>query len=575
MRSLLILVCVLGLVSVASAKAPPNVLVIVTDDQGYGDLARNGNKNLKTPHLDRFAEQAVRLERFYVSPLCAPTRASLLTGRYSLRTGVTGVSAGAETMRAEETTLAEVLKERGYRTGLFGKWHNGEHFPTDPRGQGFDSSFGYNVGHWGNYFDTTLLKNGTETPTKGFLADVITDEAIGFLKQKSDKPFLCWLSLPTPHSPFQVPDKYFDRHKKLGETDRLSCIHGMIENLDDNIGRVLKLLDDNALSTDTIVVFLSDNGPNGERYNSGMRGAKGSYDEGGSRVPCYLRYPAKYKPREVTCLAAHIDLLPTLVELCGAKLPKNVDGRSLVPLLEGRTEGWAPRTLFTQHQRTSTSGAVRTDTHRLVFNKTNTALYDMTTDPEQKKNISTQQPELVKQLRKDFDTWYADVSRGASDDPKPIPLGHPEADLVELPAALVRFNGGVKFNGKHANNAWLIGWTSTDSTAEWTLEAVREGHYTVDLRYLCAKEHAGSTVAVKIGGAELEAKVLATPVVQLPSPDRVPREEAYEMEWHTLPMGKLTIPKGGSTLRMVPKAVANGSAIELKAIRLTRLSESK
>jgi len=372
-----------------------------------------------------------------------------------------------------------------------------------------------------------------------------------------------------------VPDKYFDRHKKLGETDRLSCIHGMIENLDDNIGRVMKLLDDNALSADTIVVFLSDNGPNGERYNSGMKGAKGSYDEGGSRVPCYIRYPAKFKPHEVTTLTAHIDLLPTLAELCEAKLPKNVDGRSLVPLLEGRSEGWKVRTLFTQHQLQPASGAVRTDTHRLVLTKTGPALYVMTTDVEQKKNIATQQPELVTQLRKEFDNWYADVSRGASSEAKPIPLGHPEADVVELPAALSRFSGGVKYNGKHPNNAWLVGWESTKAQAEWLIDATRDGRYNVELKYLCPKERSGSTVTVHLGDEELSVKIPGTPVVQLPSPDRVPREEAFEMEWHMLSLGSVNLKKGESVVRLNMNTILEGSALDLKAIRLTRVKEGK
>jgi arylsulfatase A-like enzyme len=569
------------LVLTVPAFAKPNVLIVITDDQGYGDLSCHGNDQLKTPHLDQLASESVRFDRFFVSPLCAPTRASLLTGRYSLRTGVKGVSAGAETMRAGEVTIAELLRDAGYRTGLFGKWHNGEHFPHTPTGQGFQTSFGYNLGHWNNYFDTTLKRSGKWEKTKGFLADVITDEAIGFLKAKDDRPFFCYLSLPTPHSPFQVPDAYFDRHKKLGKDDRAACVYGMCENLDDNIGRVLKALDDLKRRDDTVVIFLTDNGPNGARYNGGMKGVKGTLHEGGSRVPLFVRYPARFKPQLVKPIAAHIDLLPTLADLCGVPLPKGValDGVSLLPLLDGKADVWKDRTLFTQHQLLPAgvpkSGAVRTQTHRLVGTNGKWELFDMTADPGQTKDISTTQPDLTNKLRTEFEAWYADVRKGAEGDRLPIPVGHPEEETVELPAAQSAFGGGVKFNGKHANNAWLVGWDSTAANAEWQLDVVRGAKYDVRLQYLCPEKQAGSTVRVTLGDHSHETVVTGTPVKQVPSPDRVPREEVYEMEWHTLPAGTVELKPGRTALRVQPTKVMSGSAMELKAVVLTRQAEGK
>ena len=560
----------------AAVAAPPNVLLVLTDDQGYGDLSCHGNDQLKTPHLDKLAGESVRFDRFFVSPLCAPTRASLLTGRYSLRTGVTGVSAGAETMRAEEVTIAELLRDAGYRTGLFGKWHNGEHFPHTPNGQGFQTAFGYDLGHWNNYFDTRLKRDGKWEKTTGFLADVITDEAIAFLKAPGEKPFFCYLSLPTPHSPFQVPDAYFDRHKKLGKDDRTACVHGMCENLDDNVGRVLKALDDLKRRDDTVVIFLTDNGPNGSRFNGGMKGVKGTLHEGGSRVPLFVRYPARFQPHLVKPIAAHIDLLPTLAELCGVPPPKGVplDGVSLLPLLEGKADGWKDRTLFTQHQLLPAgvpkSGAVRTQTHRLVGTNGKWELFDMIADPGQAKDIAADHPDLTKTLRADFETWYADVRKGASAARMPIPVGHPEAEVVELPAALSAFGGGVKFNGKHANNAWLVGWDTSDAKAEWQLEVVRGGKYEVRLQYLCLDKQAGSTVRVSLGGTDLDATVTGTPIKQVPSPDRVPREEVYEMEWHTLTAGVVELKPGRTVLRIQPTKVPNGPALELKGVVLTR-----
>ena len=263
--------------------------MIISDDQGYGDLSLHGNPHVHTPHLDWLATNGIQFERFFVSPLCAPTRASLLTGRYSLRTEARGVSRGEETMRSEEVTIAELLRDAGYRTGCFGKWHNGENFPYTPNGQGYDDAFGFNLGHWNNYFDTTLERNAKPEKTHGYITDVLTDEALKFIEASRARPFFCSVAYNVPHSPFQCPDKYFDPHKRAGLNDFLASVYGMVENMDDNIGRLLAKLDDLKLRENTIVIFMSDNGPNGARYNARMRGVKGTYHEGGSRVPCFIR----------------------------------------------------------------------------------------------------------------------------------------------------------------------------------------------------------------------------------------------------------------------------------------------
>ncbi|HLL95021.1 MAG TPA: sulfatase-like hydrolase/transferase, partial [Spirosoma sp.] len=215
----------------------PNVLFILTDDQGWGDLGLHGNPHVETPHLDQLARDGAQFERFFVSPLCAPTRASLLTGRYHLRTGTVSVTGGWERMNADEQTLAEIFKQNGYATGCFGKWHNGEHYPEDPIGQGFDEFLGFCAGHWNNYFDTELQHNDEMVPTRGFITDVLTDAAIGFIENNKEKPFFCYLPYNAPHSPFQVPDRYFDKCKARGLDDQNACVYGMVENLDDNIGR--------------------------------------------------------------------------------------------------------------------------------------------------------------------------------------------------------------------------------------------------------------------------------------------------------------------------------------------------
>jgi arylsulfatase A-like enzyme len=543
----------------------PNVLLIITDDQGYGDLSHHGNPHLRTPHLDQLAKSSVQFERFFVSPVCAPTRASLLTGRYSLRTGTHGVSAGTETMRTEEVTLAEILRDNGYRTGLFGKWHNGEYYPFDPRGQGFQTSFGYNLGHWNNYFNTTLKRNGQPAPTNGFIADVITNAAIEFVTTEAASPFFCYLSLPTPHGPFQVPDAYFERHKKAGLDDRLACIYGMCENLDDNIGRMLKTLDDRKLRDNTIVMFLTDNGPNGARFNASMKGVKGSYHEGGTRVPFFVCVPG-LSPRIAKPIAAHLDVLPTLVELCGVPKPNtlSLDGKSLLPLLKGDDANWPSRTLFTQHRLVPkgapTTGAVRTETHRLVSQNGKWELYDMQTDPNQTTDLAKTQPELVTKLRREFEGWYADVSRGAEGFKPAIPIGHEQENPIELPTPHATFGGGVKFNGKHANNAWLVGWNAPHAFAEWKLNVVREGTYVVQLHYLASEV---ADIQAKFGDTVVSKKLAATALKQVPSPDRVPREEVYEMEWVVAPLGEVSLAKGDQTLR-----ITSESSLQLKSVRL-------
>jgi arylsulfatase A len=240
-------------------KQKPNVLLIMTDDQGYSDIHSHGNPLIDTPTLDSFAKQATRFDRFFVSPVCAPTRASLLTGRYHLRTGTHGVTRGRENMRENETTIAQIFKNSGYKTACFGKWHNGSNYPYHPNARGFDTFTGFCAGHWNNYFDTTLEHNGSPLKTKGYIADVLTEHAINFIEQDKNLPFFCYLAYNTPHGPYQVPDKYFDKYKGQGLDDQTAAIYGMCENIDDNFRKILDALDRLNLAKNTIVIFTTDN----------------------------------------------------------------------------------------------------------------------------------------------------------------------------------------------------------------------------------------------------------------------------------------------------------------------------
>ncbi len=583
--SLVFLICV---VLVRGADVPrPNVLLIISDDQGYGDLSLHGNPHVSTPHLDRLATNGIQFERFFVSPVCAPTRASLLTGRYSLRTGARGVARGEETMRSDEVTIAELLRGAGYRNGYFGKWHNGENFPYTPGGQGFDDVFGFNLGHWNNYFDTTLDRSSKPEKTRGFITDVLTDEALKFIDANGGRPFFCYVAYNVPHSPFQCPDRYFEKHKRAGLGDFLASVYGMVENMDENIGRLLSRLDTLGLRENTIVIFMSDNGPNGARYNAGMRGVKGTYHEGGSRVPCFISWPAKFKqPRIVREIAAHIDMLPTVLDLCGVVTNSNdrvnrqspianpIDGLSLVPLIEGRTNHWPDRILFQQHLanvRSDKTGSLRTQRFRLVNEGNRWGLYDMQHDPEQKRDASAEFAAEKRRLVSAYEKWWTGIKAElVSPWPPPIPVGYSQENPTELPVPQSEFSGGLKFSGKHPNNAWLVDWTNTTARVDWRIDVVQPGSYEVRLLYSCSAADAGARVAIRVGTNSIETTIRAAPVVQVPSPDRVPREEVYEMQWHELPMGVVSLERGTNTLSVQALAKPGAEVMQLKSVLLQR-----
>ncbi|MDQ3651473.1 MAG: arylsulfatase [Acidobacteriota bacterium] len=556
----------------------PNVLFIVADDMGYGDIRSHGNEKIDTPVLDQLAAGGARFERFFVAPLCAPTRASLLTGRYPLRTGTAGVTRGLETMRAEEVTIAEALKRAGYATGIFGKWHNGQHYPNHPRGQGFDEFFGFSAGHWNNYFDTTLEHNGRFVKTKGYITDVLTDAAIRFIENNRARPFFAYVPYNAPHSPYQVPDRYFTKYKARGLDDTTASVYGMVENIDENIGRLLRKLDESNLTDDTIVIFMTDNGPQTARYNGGMKGRKGSVEEGGVRVPFFLRWPGQINAgMTVKNIAAHIDLLPTIDELTGTTrlvtLP--LDGRSLVPLLKGKAAGWTDRMLFTHPTggQAQSAGAVRTERWRGVYSDARQELYDMAADPGQTKNVAAAHPEAVRTLRAAYEASFKDVTPRGVGRPS-IPVGYAQAPTVELPAPEAYLTGGVKWFGEagYAND-WITNWTSTDDRIAWELDVVRAGRYEVTLRYACAAEDINSKVRVEVGGSAVEGTVgRAHDPKPLPSPDRVPRRgEVYEKVWALLTLGTVRLDQGRTRLSVGSLGVAGKRVMDLKAVDLRRV----
>lgn len=509
---------------IASAHAAsPNVLLIITDDQGYGDFSIHGNPHVSTPHIDKLGHESVRFDRFFVNSFCAPTRAALLTGRWPVRTGVHGVTHNKEAMRPSEVTIAEALKSGGYRTACIGKWHNGEQFPFTPQGQGFDEVFGFNNGHWNNYFDAVLLRGSKPEQTKGYITDVLTDEAIKFITASKSQPFFCYLAYNAPHSPYQVPDAYFDKFKAKGFEDNVAAFYGMCENLDANVGRLLAHLETQRIAENTVVLFLTDNGGTAgvKIYNAGMRGGKTSVHEGGTRVPLFMRWPAaKWRPQVVKPIVSHIDVLPTLLDLCGVTKPEGpkVDGITLRPLLEGR-EIWPERTLFTHNPIDETNkfpGAVRTQKYRLVKEikgagggskaKANDAsalpwqLYDMESDPAQEKDIANAHPDIVTDLSARYDAWFADISHDGLHR-YPLPIGHTEHNPVELHAPQAYYDKPLKFAcGPGFANDWLTNWTDAKAKVWFEVEVATEGDYEIALAYAA---NATSTIKLSSDSASL------------------------------------------------------------------------
>ncbi|MCL6259894.1 arylsulfatase [Aquiflexum sp. TKW24L] len=547
-----------------------NILLIITDDQGWGDLSYHGNEVIETPHLDSLAAQSVIFERFYVSPVCAPTRASLLTGRYHLATGTTWVTHRMEVMREEEITIAEMLQPAGYRTRLFGKWHQGKQFPHDPLGQGFEEFLGFTEGHLNNYFDSKLTHNFEEVSFEGYLPDFLTDKTMDFME--GEAPFFAMLSFNTPHSPFQVPDRYFDMYKAKGLNDKDAAVYGMVENIDDNVGRLISFLRQSGKLDNTIVIFMTDNGPNGVRFNGGMKGAKGHLDEGGVRVPFFIRIPGQ--PHQVIKpWAAHIDVLPTLMDLLGIPVSQDLEahGKSLLPLIKGNPQ-WEDRYFFTHHVNRdfdTIPGAIRNQKYLLTLKNNKKELYDLENDYFQIQNVIAENPQLVEMMEEEYLAWFQNVTKNGVTPPL-IQVGHAQIPRIELPAPDGKMMGGVSFKGKMGwANDWFVGFTSESDQVYWDLEAVQNCEYEV---YAQMSNSSPLEIVLDLNGEEWGTTILGANVAeQIPSPDRVPRGEVYEKNWPLIYLGKGRFEKGKVKLTLRAKGKENVE-LEIKSVILNELN---
>ncbi|HUT94041.1 MAG TPA: arylsulfatase [Thermoguttaceae bacterium] len=502
--ALTVALAALGAVPFAQAAPAerPNVILVITDDQGYGDVAVHGNTMIQTPNLDKLYAESVRLTDFHVDPTCSPTRSALMSGRYSTRTGVWHTIMGRSLMSPAEVTLAEVFAAGGYRTGMFGKWHLGDNFPCRPQDQGFDEAFyhgGGGVGqgpdYWGNdYFDDTYFRNGKPEKATGYCTDVWFADALRFIEKNQDRPFFVYLSTNAPHGPYLVAEEYWKPYAEKGVPDAMAHFYGMITNIDENMGELVSKLDAWGLEENTVLVFMTDNGTaagagrgrkepgtwNG--FNAGMRGAKGSEYDGGHRVPLFIRWPRGGigGGRDVDQLTAHVDVLPTLADLCGLTRPDGPppDGKSLAPLLKGDASGWPERTLFVHSQRIPypekwRKCSVMTERWRLVGGK---ELYDIEADPGQKRDVAAEQPEVVGKLTAAYEGWWQSLS-DVFDEFVYIGIGSEAEPVTRLVShdwhppdqRLSPWNQGQVRSGMIGNGYWSI-------------EVMQPGRYEFELR---------------------------------------------------------------------------------------------
>lgn len=582
MKLSFLLFCVTSFSAFLHAQSP-NVLIVMTDDQGYGDFGITGNTVVQTPNLDRFASEGTWLTDFHVSPLCAPTRAALLTGRYPLRSGVHGVTGGAENMDTEAITLAELFKAAGYRTGTFGKWHNGSSYPHHPNGQGFDEFVGFTAGHIGQYFNTMLQHNGEPYQSTGYIADVITDSAIDFIEAAPAKPFFCYVTLNTPHSPWQAPEALYQKYKALDLDDYHATCYAMIENIDMNFERLLEALDAEGLRDSTIVIFTTDNGPNGERYNAGYRDHKGRFYEGGTRVPLFIQWPAKLEPsRKLDALTAHLDLLPTLADWCNldVSVTPPLDGIDLAPYITNGTNRPEDRMIFFHDNfgQTDKKAAVRTERWRAVRMDKDWELYDLRVDPSERVNVAKAFPEVIDNFSKAYDASFADVSQGLKD--YPLVVGHPNRPDVYLAAheaSLVNPNhrAGIAYDGKHGwAHDWVANWKDSQANIQWPLESIDSGNYEVILEYSADQSQTGSKMTASFGDASTSKAITDSAVAtRIKNPDTFDRKEADDLIWHTASLGTLEINEGQSgNFELSAQIPAGKEAPEVKGIYLKAIN---
>ncbi|MBE3095892.1 MAG: arylsulfatase [Planctomycetes bacterium] len=562
----------------------PNILIILADDQGWGDLSVHGNVNLSTPNIDSLAKAGALFERFFVCPVCSPTRAEFLTGRYHPRGGVHGVSTGGERLNLDEKTVGDTFKAAGYATGAFGKWHNGVQYPYHPNGRGFDEYYGFCSGHWGDYFDALFLDhNGQLLPHgNGFLIDELTDRALKFIEANKDRPFFCYVPYNTPHSPMQVPDRFYAKFAGLDLKMRnrnpaseavpfTRAALAMCENIDWNVGRLLARLNELKLADDTIVIYFSDNGPNSWRWNGGMKGMKSWTDEGGVRVPFLIRWPGHIPAgTRIPQIAGAIDLLPTLADLAGVPVVGNkpLDGITLRPLLTGTAGDWPDRMIFSHW-----GGKVSVRTQRYRLDNAG-LLFDMQADPGQDRDISKEQPEIAARLSKALAQWKEEMLPGLKNDDRPFTVGYREFPVTQLPARDGRPHGKVKRSAGAPNCSYFTNWAAAEDRITWDVQVATAGKYEAVIYYTCPQADVGSTIELSLEDSRIQATVSEAndPPLRGMEHDRVLRKgESYVKDFKPLRLGVVEFKAGRGLLTLRALKVPGKQVMDVRLVLLTLL----
>ncbi len=565
----------------SSEKLSPNIVIILADDQGWGDLSLNGNPLVETPNIDAIAASGAVLEHFYVSAVCSPTRAEMLTGRHAARGGVYSTSAGGERLDLDEETFAKVFQEAGYATGAFGKWHNGMQYPYHPNARGFDEFLGYCSGHWGSYVDAMLEHNGEWVQSEGYLTDILTGKAIEFMEAHQGKPFLVYLSLNTPHSPMQVVAPWWEkfetaelpehRYSEREYVDHSRAAYAMTENIDWNVGRVTTTLEKLGMKENTIVIYFSDNGPNGWRWNGGMEGIKGSVNEGGVRSPFIIRWLEKIAAgKRIADITSVRDLFPTLLEFAAISYTpqKPLDGKSIAPLLLEVDPAWEERLLI-NHWRDRTS--IRSQHFRLDPDQ---KLFDMDNDSGQTEDVSADFPEIYTKMISAKEDWERTILfELPEEDNRPFPLGHPDFVYTQLPARDGIAHGTIERSNRWPNCSFYTHWTSVEDSITWEIEVLSRGTYSVELLYTCKPENVGTILALRAQDALINIPVIEAfdPQLRGMEYDKFERGESYVKDWASLDMGEIQLKPGIQNLTLKATDIPGEASIDFRLLMVRRV----
>ena len=581
MRVLVFCVLFALLSEFCSSAEKPNILLVMTDDQGWWDVGMRGNKDIDTPNLDRLSQQGVDFTRYYAAPVCSLTRAGLMTGRYYLRTGLYNTRFGGDTISLKEITVAQLLQKAGYRTGCFGKWHLGKYAPYQPQNRGFDEFFGHYHGHIEEYdFPDQVFHNGRPVEGRKYVTDLFTDTAIEFIQEQTDQPWFCYLPMNAPHSPWVVGTSHFgqqrgdvliEKYLKRGLVLREARIYAMIEIIDDNIGRLMAKLDELKVADNTIVIFTTDNGGVSKHYKAGLKSNKASIYEGGVRVPLFVRWPGQFPAGgKVNAQCSHVDWFPTLCEIAGADVPNDrpIDGKSLLPLLnagKGETHHqYVYHTWDRYHPNSERRWSISDQRWKLACQvgtgkqatQSNWQLYDLQSDIGETKNLKGKHPEVVQRLRNEFVRWFADVTENMVYQPVPIPVGHADEPLIEIQASWATVDGKntrYEFSGYDWDT--IEGWKALGDTATWDLDVQQDGQYAISVRYGRSNQSTGS-IQLSVGDQSLVLNPPPTPSADVFEKTRI---------------GTINLKRGKLPLKASVKVASDSEVLRLNSIYLEKI----